>query len=340
MAKPGAMARITHIYICGLVATCSSPCPAEVPLHGETGVQFADVKKGQEILTARDRYLTSLSPFDRQSRAKSGDDVSLEGFTAFLAGHVKPWTDDEVTKLTAIVGSIRARLEQFSVPFPKTVWLVKTSGKEEGGAAYCRGNAIVLPQRVVDRPKSRLERLMIHELFHILSANNEPLRWKLYGIIGFARCQPVDLPPPLRDRKITNPDGPLIDSFIELKSATARRRFAPVLFASANRYDPKRGGEFFDYLQFRLMEVKQNGDRMEAVRRDGEPVLIEVDREPNTKSPESRSFFEQIGVNTGYIIHPDEILADNFVHMVYRNQKLKTPRIVTELAAQLGSTGK
>ena len=31
--------------------------------------------------------------------------------------------------------------------------------------------------------------------------------------------------------------------------------------------------------------------------------------------PESAGFFEQVGRNTGYIIHPDEILAENFVKL-------------------------
>jgi hypothetical protein len=42
-------------------------------------------------------------------------------------------------------------------------------------------------------------------------------------------------------------------------------------------------------------------------------------------------FQEKIGRNTTYIIHPEEILADNFVHLVRQREKLATPRIVEEL---------
>ena len=114
--------------------------------------------KGKEILNSRDRYLTSLSPFDRQSRKKSADDVSLAEFAKLMSSHVRPWTDGEISKLTGIIGSIRQKLGPFSIPFPKTVWLVKTTGDEEGGAAYCRSTAVVLPQAIVNRPVQRLER--------------------------------------------------------------------------------------------------------------------------------------------------------------------------------------
>ena len=44
---------------------------------------------------------------------------------------------------------------------------------------------------------------------------------------------------------------------------------------------------------------------------------------------------EQIGGNTNYIIHPDEILADNFVHLALEAEKLATPRIIEEMKKTL-----
>ena len=39
----------------------------------------------------------------------------------------------------------------------------------------------------------------------------------------------------------------------------------------------------------------------------------------------------QIGRNTRYIIHPEEILADNFVLLVRGERKVRTPRIIDDL---------
>lgn len=43
---------------------------------------------------------------------------------------------------------------------------------------------------------------------------------------------------------------------------------------------------------------------------------------------EVADFHAQIGRNTKYIIHPDEVLADNFVHLVLGDEKLASPEIV------------
>ena len=43
------------------------------------------------------------------------------------------------------------------------------------------------------------------------------------------------------------------------------------------------------------------------------------------------AFLEKIGKNTNYIIHPDEILADNFVRLVMEDKDVPTPRIIEEM---------
>ena len=42
-------------------------------------------------------------------------------------------------------------------------------------------------------------------------------------------------------------------------------------------------------------------------------------------------FFEQVGKNTQYILHPDEILADNFVQLLDHSTNLVTPRIPQQM---------
>jgi hypothetical protein len=48
-------------------------------------------------------------------------------------------------------------------------------------------------------------------------------------------------------------------------------------------------------------------------------------------------FFEQIGRNTNYIIHPEETLANNFVHLMTGKQDLKNPEILEKIEAMLMS---
>ena len=110
----------------------------------------------------------------------------------------------------------------------------------------------------------------------------------------------------------------------ELKTADGKIVIgAPVLYASVKEYDAKKGGSFFQYLTFRLMLVERKNDRWQPMLLDGEPIVVDAKKEP--------AFYEKIGKNTNYVIHPDEILADNFVHLVRQRDKLATPRIVEEL---------
>src|SRR5262249_16684160 len=88
---------------------------------------------------------------------------------------------------------------------------------------------------------------------------------------------------------------------------------------------------FFQYLQFKLLQVEEVDMRFQPVLKDGHPVLIE---------PRGlKSYAEQIGKNTGYIIHPDEILADNFAHLVVGAENLPSPDIVAKRRERLLKKG-
>ncbi len=301
--------------------------PRIVPLHGKSVVRFATVAEGAKAISRQDRFIQALSPFDKQARLGTDQEVSREQFLNFVKEHVVEWPDDQVRRLSLALASVRERMKAFKIPFPKTVLLVKTTGKEEGGAAYCRGNAIVLPQNLLNPVGRRMERLLIHELFHILSVHNEKLRNELYQIIGFRPCPAVKLPKDLASRKITNPDAPTLEHYIELKIDNQSVKAVPLLFASIPRYDAKKGGSFFRYLKFRLMIVEEGEAHWRPVLRAGQPILYEPKK--------VASFLKQIGANTDYIYHPDEILADNFVLLINRTGDLKNPEIVEQMGKLL-----
>lgn len=103
----------------------------------------------------------------------------------------------------------------------------------------------------------------------------------------------------------------------------ARRLRSSVLYSSSERYDASSGGGLFQYLTFRLMLVERQGDVWRPVKEDGEPVLLETIEVP--------TFFERIGRNTRYIIHPEEVLAENFVLLVNNKEDVPTPRILAEM---------
>src|SRR5262249_18306533 len=150
------------------------------------------------------------------------------------------------------------------------------------------------------------EKILPHEVFHVLSNQNPKLREKLYTIVGFHPCNEVQLPPALAVRKLTNPDAPVNNHYMTSKLNDRDVEWMPILLSKSDHYDTQRGGNLFSYLEFKLLalETDDSGRRRPALRQ-GQAIL-----ESATGVP---SFYQRIGRNTTYIIHPEEVLAENFV---------------------------
>ena len=300
-------------------------------LQPGTVVRFSSVEEGRKVLARRDEYLAALSPFDRSARLKTAAAVDEKTFVKFVTGEVVAWSREEIAVITTSLEAVSARLTGYKLGFPAEIQLVKTTGKEEGGAAYCRSNAVMLPARMVSRKKKAMVGLLLHEFFHILSRNQLELRDKLYRIVGFLPCGDVRLPPALELRKLTNPDAVGSRYRVEVQVDDDLFSVVPVLYSSSEKYDEKKGGEFFRYLVFRLMAVKEVGGKWVPALEDGEPRLLDP--------AGVKDFHRKIGKNTGYIIHPEEVLADNFVLLMMGKQKVPTPRILEEMARLLKAPG-
>ena len=288
-------------------------------------ITFATVSEGKDILTARDDFIERLSPFDRAARMKTDQDVSEKQFLEFLGQNVLAWTEPEKKKVAAAFEGIKPKLESMSLPFPKKIYIVKTSGNEEGRAAYTRANAIVLPRKEIAGRERAIRKLICHELFHVLSRANPELKERLYQVIGFEKCGEIEFPAKLKSRKITNPDAPKNDHCIRLQVDGKAVWAIPILYSKTEKYDPGRGGEFFRYLVFRLLLVERSGDptAVKPVYDGPEPRLVDMNK--------VSGFFEQVGKNTGYIIHPEEILAENFALLVLEERNMPSPEILSKI---------
>ncbi|MEE2641257.1 MAG: hypothetical protein VX768_11570 [Planctomycetota bacterium] len=316
------MKRILYVIPLVFLSSAQVALVAQIRLHADSQIFFASREQGQAALEKDDLFARSMSRFDRQSRMQAEQPPTKEEYLKFASRHVVEWKKEQVEKITVAIQSAAEKMEPYRIPFPKRILLVTTDGQEEGGAAYCRGATVILPQGMLGRSARNLDRLLIHELFHVLSNQNPDLRRKLYAIIGFRPCGEVRLPEPLSQRKLTNPDGPTLDYFIEIQAGEKKIPVVPFLFSKTD-YDPKKGGSFFQYMNFQLLTVEKTGADWKPVLREGQPVFHSPNGTP--------SYIEQIGENTGYIIHPDEVLADNFVFLVQRKQNLKTPGIVQQM---------
>ena len=313
------------VVMCGVVLTAMGACQAQVKLSGDTVVTFATVTEGREILTTRDDFIRALSPFDRAARVKTDREVSEKEFLEFVGHSVLDWTEAEKALLVLALDRLKAPFDRLALAWPQVIYVVKTTGNEEGGAPYTRGPALILPKGVLTPNRPLDPRLVSHELFHILSRANPGLRDRLYQAIGFEKCAEIAIPETLQGRKITNPDAPANDHCIRVQVAGADVWAVPILFSRTDKYDVKRGGEFFQYMQFQLLLVDRPGDSPVAkpLSEGSQPRLVDVQQ--------VTGFFEQVGRNTQYIIHPEEILADNFVDLVLQDRQVPSPEILKKM---------
>lgn len=303
--------------------------------RGATLMIAAGLETARRLLASADTYIAAQSPFDRHSRIgipQGATTVDETLFLAYLGTQVVPWGDDEVVQLTTIVSGLRGIFRSMSLNLPERIYLVKSTGREEGAAAYTRHlDTIVLPANMVaslyavppggdplhpGRSTEYLAGLITHELFHLLSKNNPDWRVGLYGHIGYRMlANSVTLPDAkgdsgysLRDLKITNPDAPLLNVAIDLipPGGTDPCPMVPALVSTS----PYSGGEFFDTLRWIFLAVEQVAGEWKVRQHDSMPRFDPAD--PN--DPMIAQYMSKIGRNvTGELFHPDEILAQNFV---------------------------
>ena len=155
------------------------------------------------------------------------------------------------------------------------------------------------------------------------------LRDQCYSIIGFMKCDEVEFPAALKPRKITNPDAPANDHCILVTIGGKENWAVPILFSSSDMYNIARGGEFFDYLQFQFLVMELQG-RAPAGKPAFDGLKIRL-----VGLEQLTGFIEQVGRNTEYFIHPDEILADNFMLLISGEWNVSSPEILRKLAEVL-----
>lgn len=316
----------------GLVCLGATLALAQTEPAPSIRILFASLQEGREILRTRDGFIRRLSPFDRAARLKTDREVSESEFLNFVAGKVIEWDCADRERVERAFERILPALGEYPLNWPESVHFVHTTGEEEGGAAYTRGKAVILPRTRLDQSPEKLARLVAHELFHVLSRHDRNIRNRLYRVIGFERCPEVELPDRFARRRITNPDAPINAHRIRVHHEGRPFWAVPVLYSRSDRYDPLQGGSFFKYLQFRLLLEAMEADPATAsAPAVSASRLVEVE--------EVSGFFEQIGRNSSYIIHPEEIVAVNFALIVTGETGFPSPEVAEGIRSVLRAGG-
>lgn len=266
---------------------------------------FATVETTGRLLGAADDFSRTLSATDRTLRLGSNATSGVVDERAFLR-HVerqgRPWSSAGHAALESTLGRFNTALAGAHLPLPAVVPLLRTSGLDEMGAHYTRGAAVVFASAPT-KPSDRLLALLAHELFHVASRHDAEFRRAAYALIGAEILDaPVAVPLSLQARRVTNPDAPMRDAVVNVREKASGQalKVAPMLTLGRPAAEVIGDKHWFRHIRTHLVVVAPSP-------RSGQVI-----------APEATNYHQVMNRNTTYNIHPEEVLAVNFSHVVLR----------------------
>ena len=300
--------------------TCGGETATKKSSDNKDGLNISFLSKQEAesriIKDATDGFFESLTYADISIQLKSGDvgkdlTEAKQRYADFLKSDMMDFTEEDKAFLKDVFTEAKRLIEKVNPAlYPKDIELVKTDINHYGeDVYYTRENMIIIPSNIFEEKNVDVQKnVMMHEIFHILSRYNDDFRDALYALIGFHKFDSkIEYPEVLQNKILTNPDGVRTDYAIHLKDKAGRKQLAlPIISSRRERYSPEVPS-FFSYLNFDLYPIICDED-------GGNCGLGANEKGESTLSIEHNAhFFELIKDNTTYIIHPDEIMAENFM---------------------------
>ena len=277
---------------------------------------FAEGAKAKDLIGQRDAYVKIQEQLERAQRLGSDEGASVDDYLRQAQKSVRDFSKEEKDLLNQASSELAKSFALYNLPLPSKIYYIKTNGSEEG-APYTRENFIVFPEFSLKKNLADMKELLAHEIFHIMSRYNKKLSTELYKIIGFRYCGKIEEPPPLRRRRITNPDAPIYEHFIKLRNNKGEIFPAiPFLYLRIHSLDEVDQQSVFRHMKLGFLKIDLHTKKASG------PIIPVKDIAP--------SLFKQIGKNTNYIIHPEETISDNFAQIMCGIEP-KTKRIHDEM---------
>ncbi len=248
------------------------------------------------------------------SKLKKSKEELIKQYKDYLKSDVVDFTPSDIEFVDLIFGDLYKSAELQQLSMPDSLLLIKVAGSHYGNSVYyTRENCIIIPENVlIEKDKTAFSGVMLHEIFHVFSRYNPAIQKELYKIIGFEAIENLSFEEALAERLIYNPDGLDMNWTISLEINGEPTLVSPIILSKVNP-DFKKG--LFPNFEFKLYALEESSPGS---------FIILSDQAGNSTLQQDlamNSYFKQIGTNTGYIIHPDEILADHFM-MIMRGDKV------------------
>jgi hypothetical protein len=322
--RNSALKTFASILVAAALAACATAQSASAPPSQPDRFVIGTPQQAAAVFTADDEFMAVVTPADISIRTRLPEGTRAD-LTRTYAGAFEPWTDAERVRLEAMLERQSARLQSIARWLPPSVLIVKSNGAADTGLPHTRGAAINMGTQL-PADDAQLDGLFYHELFHVLSRNNASRHDEMYALIGFTPCN-IDLPAAVRDQTVTNPDAPLLRWAAPF--GTDGRSVVAVLFANPPRWDPNQPN-FGRYFNLRFLQASR--DAVGQCRLSVENgALVDI---PGDQAV--AAFHAAAGANTNYVLHPEELLADNFSQLMMGRADAPNPEVHARLAAFLG----
>lgn len=238
----------------------------------------------------------------------------------FTLSQTIDWDEKEIIRVYSIIEQAQKKIaEQSPIILQDTLYLIKTSGKENFKAYYTAKKAIVIPKtnlRFLWIPPRKIDVMgtYVHEYMHIFTRQNKAKRDELYNIIGFRELKKFNLPKKLNNRRISNPDFLDLNFAITLKDSLDNiSDYALLLTSKYDKYEGKKGFKSFINTLLGYAEVG-----LYRINKDGTIT--------NKKMSYSKEFFSQVGTISSYRYGADEIIAEAFQELITKDLESKKKR--------------
>ena len=298
---------VALITIIAKAATCLCSCAKKDGAH--IPHRYASADEGRELMLANnENYYDKFSQNDLDFKmAKTG--ATMEEYQEFAGTQVLDFSAPEKSYMDNIIRDMEKVLDKngYTLPPIDEIVFIKTTMQEEPGASgYTHGTEIYLQGDVISIYTvghlipgfdSYFRELIWHELFHCLTRCNPDFREAMYSLVNFTVVDTdFELPDSVFEYHITNPDVEHHNSYatfiIDGQEIDCFTDFVTTIH--------------YDEAQASFMTCSTT-------------ALVPIDGTDIYYTPEQASNFDEVfGTNTGYVVDPEECMADNFAYaMVY-----------------------
>ena len=305
-----------------IMTGCSSQKEPAVTDELTINHTFASKEEAVEILKSLDYYFDSYSRYALDYKTDKKD-ATLQDQMDFAIQQMDEFSEDEKIKIDALLAEMTADAQEAGVTLPAldNITFVKTTQLEECGShAYTHGTMIFFGDSLLDSFESNRDyakEIIWHEIFHCLTRNNPDFRKDMYSIIHFTvNDTDYGVPEVLKDSYIPNPDVEHHDAYASF-NINGEMKDCYLVFYASKPYE-KKGDVFFECMGIALVPT------------DGSNTFYTSDQCSNMN--------EVMGSNTGYLIDPEECMADNFrFAMTYGRdgKEYQSPEIIDAILSYL-----